>query len=119
MERHRLACHDECKTLTDGTEDSIDGDVNAEESDHSSQSSHENEQTDSDDSETENHTDGESSSDEESSIDENEDTIWEDLRDLSWTSKLLDTFEKKREELINEGMTANEAYQEAYRHILN
>jgi len=56
--------------------------------------------------------------DEESSSDEDEDTIWDDIRDLSWTSSLLHAHEEKREELIGEGMSAHEANQEAYRHVL-
>ena len=64
--------------------------------------------------------DGNSSSDSQNSIDdEDEDSsVWSSISDLSWTSELLPTFNEAKKEFKNQGMTPDEAHQEAYQHVL-
>ena len=64
--------------------------------------------------------DDNSSSDSQNSTDDedDDDSVWSGIRDLSWTSKLLSTFNEAKKEFQNEGMTVDEAHQEAYQHVL-
>ena len=64
--------------------------------------------------------DGDSSSDSQNSTDDDDedDNVWSSIRDLSWTTKLLSTFNEAKKEFQNQGMTADEAHQEANQHVL-
>ena len=59
-------------------------------------------------------------SDSQSSTDDvdEDDSIWSGVRYLSWTSKLLSTFNEAKKEFQNQGMTADDAHQEAYQCVL-
>lgn len=121
MERHRLANHRDQTTLSDDNETSMDDEVDESSLNQSGQSDDESstQSTDhSENSDTDSESDG-SLEDESGSEDDEEDTIWDDIRDLSWTSSLLHAHKEKKAKLINEGMAANEAQQEAYRHVLS
>ena len=51
--------------------------------------------------------------------DKNEDdSVWSSLRDLLWTCKSWSTFNDAKKEFQNQGMTADDAHQEAYQHVL-
>ena len=70
---------------------------------------------DGDDSDVDEDEDGDSSLDSQNNTDDEEgdDNVWSSIRDLSWTSKLLFTFNEAKKEFQNQGMTADEAHQEA------
>ena len=48
-----------------------------------------------------------------------DDSVWSCIRDLSWTSELMDTFDDKKAELVEGGMSASDAHQAAYRCVLS
>ena len=76
---------------------------------------------DGDDSEEdEDEDDNNSRSDSENSTDDedDDDSEWSGIRDLSWTSKLLSTFNEAKKEFHKQGMTADYAHQEAYQYVL-
>ena len=75
---------------------------------------------DGNDSDVDEDEDGDSSSDSQNSTDDEDedDNVWNSIRDLSWTSKLLSTFNEAKKGFQNQGMTADEAHQEAYQHVL-
>ena len=64
--------------------------------------------------------DDNSRSDSQSSTDDEDedDSVWSGIRDLSWTSKLLSTFNVAQKEFQNPGMTADDAHQETYQYVL-
>ena len=64
--------------------------------------------------------DDNSRSDSQSSTDDEDedDSVWSGIRDLSWTSKLLSTFNEAKKEFQNQGMMADDAHQEAYQYVL-
>ena len=73
-----------------------------------------------DDEEEDEDGDRDSSSDSQNSTDDEDedDSVWSSIRDLSWTSKLLSAFNEAKKEFQNQGMTADEAHQEAYQNFL-
>ena len=75
---------------------------------------------DDDDSDEDENDDDNSSSDSQSSTDDedDDDSVWSGIRDLSWTSELVDTFDDKKAELVEGGMSASDAHQAAYRCVL-
>ena len=75
---------------------------------------------DSDDDDEDEDDDNKSSSDSQNSTDDEDDndSVWSGIRDLSWTSKLLSTFNEAKKEFQDQGMTVDEAHQEAYQHVL-
>ena len=70
-----------------------------------------------DDSDDDAQEDENSSSDSQRCTDE-DDSVWSCKRDLSWTSELTDTFDDKKAELVERGMSASDAHQAAYRCVL-
>ena len=64
--------------------------------------------------------DDNSSSDSQISTDDedDDDSVWNGIRRLSWTSELGDTFDDKKAELVEGGMSASDAHQAAYRCVL-
>ena len=126
MERQRTVSHGDSNSEADsegsfdhGTEASDEHDSSdeqksiADEGDNGDDDGSADEEEDKDD-------DDNSSSDSQNSTDDedDEDSVWSGMRDLSWTSKLLSTFNEAMKEFQNQGMTADEAHQEAYQHVL-
>ena len=64
--------------------------------------------------------DDNSSSDSQISTDDedDDDSVWNGIRRLSWTSELGDTFDDKKAEFVEGGMSASDAHQAAYRCVL-
>ena len=133
MERHRAINHSDAfsedgSSVTEEYSDRSDHDTESSDENDSSveQKSTVNEgnnddDDDSDDEEDEDDGDDSSSGSQstESSTDEDEDdSVWSGIRDLSWTTELVDTFDDKQAELVEGGMLASDAHQAAYRCIL-
>ena len=65
-------------------------------------------------------TDDNISSDDQSSTDDEEedDSVWTSIRELPWTPKIDDTFDNKKTELVEGGMSTSDAHQIAYKCVL-
>ena len=122
MEHHRIVSHGDSNSEVD-SEESFDHCTEASDERDSSdeQESIADEGDNDDDSDKdEDEDDDDSSSDSQNSTDDedDEDSVWSGIRDLSWTSTLLSTFSEAKKEFQNQGMTADDAHQEAYQHVL-
>ena len=122
MERHRILSHGDSNSEAD-SEESFDHSTEASDEQESSEQdsiAHAGDNDDGDDSDRDEDDDGDSSSDSQNSTDDEDedDDVWSSIRDISWTSKLLSTFNEGKKEYQNQGMTANEDHQEAYQHVL-
>ena len=125
MERHRIVSHGDSNSEADSEESFDHGTEASDERDSSDEQesiADEGDKGDDDDSdgdEDEDEDDNSSSDSQNSTDDEDDDdSVWSGIRDLSWTSKLLSTFNEAKKEFQNEGMTVDEAHQEAYQHVL-
>ena len=119
MERHRVVSHGDSNSEADSEESFDHGTEASDEHDSSDEQESiavEGDNGDDDDSDDDDY----SSSDSQNSTDDEDDndSVWSGIRDLSWTSKLLSTFNEAKKEFQNQGMTADEAHQEAYQHVL-
>ena len=65
-------------------------------------------------------TDDYSISDDQSSTDDEEedDSVWTSIREQSWTPEIDDTFDNKKAELVEGGMSTSDAHQKAYKRVL-
>ena len=126
MERHRIVSHgdsnseaDSEKSFDHGTEASDEHDSSDEQESRADEGDN-GDGDDSDDDKEDEDDDDSSTSDSQNNTDDeaDEDSVWSGIRDLSWTSKLLSTFNEAKEEFQNQGMTADDAHQEAYQHVL-
>ena len=123
MERHRIVSHEDSNSEADSEESFDHGTVASDEHDSSDEQesiADEGDKGDDSDEDEGGDEDGDSSSDSQNSTDDDDDddNVWSSIRDLSWTTKLLSTFNETKKEFQNEGMTADEAHQEAYQHVL-
>ena len=125
MERHRIVSHGDSNSEADSEESFDHGTEASDERDSSDEQESiadegdKGDDDDSDDEEDEDEDDNSSSDSQNSTDDEgDDDSVWSGIRDLSWTSKLLSTFNEAKKEFQNEGMTVDEAHQEAYQHVL-
>ena len=121
MEGHRFVIHGDSNSEVD-TEESFDGSDHGtdgiDSSDEQESLADEGNNGDGEDGDNDEEDDGESSSDSQSSTDDEDDSIWNSIRDLSWTPKLLHTFDEAKNEFKNQGMGNSEAHQEAYQCVL-
>ena len=131
MERHMIVIHGDSNSEAD-TEESFDGTDHGQEASDQHDSSNEQEiitnegdnydddnGDDSDEGEDDGDDDNSSSYSRSSTADEDDDdSVWSGIRDLSWTSKLVDTFDDKKAELVEGGMSACDVHQAAYRCVL-
>ena len=122
-ERHRIVSHGDSNSEADFAESFDHGTEASDEHDSSDEQesiADEGNNDDGDDSAMDEDEDGDSSSDSQNSTDDEDedDNIWSRIRDRSWTSKLLSTFNEAKKEFQNQGMTASEAHQVAYQHVL-
>ena len=105
MERHRVVAHPCADSEEDSsvTEDPIE-DIDPGTEVYDSQRS----------------TNDNSSSDDQSSTDDEEedDSVWTSMRELSWTPEIDDTFDNKKGELVEGGMSTRDAHQIAYKCVL-
>ena len=125
MERHRIVSHGDANSEADSEESFDHGTEASDERDSSDEQESiadegdKGDDDDCDDDEDEDEDDNSSSDSQNSTDDEDDDdSVWSGIRDLSWTSKLLSTFNEAKKEFQNEGMTVDEAHQEAYQHVL-
>ena len=123
MERHRIISHGDSNSEADSKESFDHGTEASGEHDSSDEQesiADEGDNDDGDDSDVDEEEDGDSCSDSQNSTDDEDedDNVWSGIRDFSWTSKLLSTFNGAKKEFQNQGMTADEAHQEAYQHVL-
>ena len=126
MERHRTVSHGDSNSEADsegsfdyGTEASDEHDSSDEQESIADEGDNGDNDDSDDDDEDEDDDDNSSSDSQDSADDEDdEDSVWSGIRDLSWTSKLLSTFNEAKKEFQNQGMAADEAHQEAYQHVL-
>ena len=123
MERHRIVSHGDSNSEADSEESFDHGTEASDEHDSSDEQesiADDGDNDDGDDSDEDEDEDGDSSSDSQSSTDDEDedDSVWSSIRDLSWTSKLLSAFNEAKKEFQNQGMTADDAHQEAYQHVL-
>ena len=105
MERHRALAHpcgdsEEDSSVTEDPSEEIDPGTEVSDSQRS--------------------TDDNSSSDDQSSTDDEEedDSVWTSIRELSWTPEIDDTFDNKKADLVEGGMSTGDAHQIAYKRIL-
>ena len=105
MERHRAVAHpcadsEEDSSVTEDPIEDIDPGIDVSDS---QRSTHDN-----------------SSSDDQSSTDDEEedDSVWTSIRELSWTPEIDDTFDNKKAELVERGMSTGDAHQIAYKRVL-
>ena len=130
MEHHRIVIHGYSNSQAD-TEESFDRfDQGTEASDeHDSSNEQESiaeegdndddDDDDSDEDEDEGDDDNSNSDSQSSTADEDDDdSVWSGIRELSWMSELVDTFDGKKPELVEGGMSASDAHQAAYRCVL-
>ena len=116
MERHRIVSHGDSNNEADSEESFDHGTDASDERDSSDEQESiadegdkgDDDNSDGDEDEDE---DDNSSSDSQNSTDDedDDDSVWSGIRDLSWTSKLLSTFNEAKKEFQNEGMTVDEA----------
>ena len=123
MERHRIVSHGDSNCEEDSEESFDHGTEDSDEHDSSNEQesiADEWDNDDGDDSEEDEDEDGDSSSDNQNSTDDEDedDSVWSSIRDLSWTSKLLSTFNEAKKEFQNQGIMTDEAHQEAYQNVL-
>ena len=131
MEGHRFVIHGDSNSEadieesfdgsdhdTDGIDSSDEQESLAGEGDNDGDEDSDADEDDDGDDSSDSSTDGESSSDSQSSTDDEDDSIWNSIRDLSWTPKLLHTFDEAKNEFKNQGMGNSEAHQEAYQCVL-
>ena len=121
MERHRIVSHEDSNSEADSEESFDHGTAASDEHDSSDEQESMADEGDNDDDndEDKDEDDDNSRSDSQSSTDdEDEDSVWSGIRDLTWTSKLLSTFDEANKEFQNQGMTADDAHQETYQHVL-
>ena len=124
MERHRIVSPEDSNIEADSEESFDHGTEASDEHDSSDEQESiadegDKGDDDSDEDEDEDHDDNSSSDSQNGTDDEDDDdSVWSGIRDLSWTSKLLSTFNEAKKEFQNKGMTADEAHQEAYQHVL-
>ena len=123
MERHRIVSHGDSNSEADSEESFDHGTEASDEYDSSDEQesiADEGDNDDGNDSDEAEDQDGDSSSDSQNSTDDEDedDNVWSSIRELSWTSKLLSTFNEAKKEFENRGMTADEAHQEAYQQVL-
>ena len=104
MERHRVLAH----PCADSEEDSSVTEDPSEEIDPGTEVSDSQRSTD----------DNSSSDDQSSTDDEEEDSVWTSIRELSWTPEIDDTFDNKKADLVEGGMSTGDAHQIAYKRIL-
>ena len=126
MERHRIVSHGDSNSEADSKEsfdhgvEATDGIDSSDEQESMADEGDNNDDDDSNGDEEDEDDDDNSSSDSQNSTDDEDedDSVWCSIRDLSWTSELLSTFNEAKKEFQNQGMTPNEAHQEAYQHVL-
>ena len=121
MEGHRIVSHGDSNSEADSEESFDHGTEASDEHDSSDEQesiADEGDNDDGDDSDEDE--DGDSGSDSQNSTDDEDedDNVWSSIRDPSWTSKLLSAFNEAKKEFQNQGMTADDAHQEAYQHVL-
>ena len=118
MEHHRIVSHGDSNSEAD-SEESFDHGTEASD-EHESSDEQESYNDCSDDDKEDEDDDDNSISDSQNSTDDEDDkdSVWSGIRDLSWTSKLLSAFNEAKKEFQNQGMTADEAHQETYQHVL-
>ena len=121
MERHRIVSHGDSNSEVDSEETFEHGTEASDEHDSSDEQESISDEGDNDDDsdKDEDEDDDDSSSDSQNSTDDedDEDSVWSGMRDISWTSTLLSTFNEAKKEFQNQGMTADDAHQEAYQHM--
>ena len=126
MECHRIVSHGESnsegdteKSFDHGTEATAGVDSSNEQESMADEGDN-GDDDDSDDEDEDEDDDHNSSSDSQNSTDDEDedDSVWSSITDLSWTSKLLSTFNEAKKEFQSQGMTTDEAHQEAYQHVL-
>ena len=103
MERHRVLAH----PCADSEEDSSVTEDPSEEIDPGTEIS-----------DSQRSTDDNSSSDDQSNTDDEDDSVWTSIRELSWTPEIDDTFDNKKADLVEGGMSTGDAHQIAYKRIL-
>ena len=101
MERHRIVSHGDSNSEAD-SEESFDHGTEAsnkhDSSDEQESIADEGDNDDGDHSDLDEDEDGDSSSDSQNSTDDEDedDNVWSGIRDFSWTSKLLSTFNEAK-----------------------
>ena len=125
LERHRIVSHGDSNSEADSEESFEHGTEASDEHDSSDEQESiadegDNDDGDDSDEDEDEDEDGDSSSDSQNSTDDEDedDSVWSSIRDLSWTSKWLSAFNEAKKEFQNQGMTADDAHQEAYQHVL-
>ena len=122
MEHHRIVSHGDSNREADSEESFDHGTEASDEHDSSDEQESMVDEGDNDDDsdEDEDEDDVNSRSDSQSSTDDEDedDSVWSGIRDLSWTSKLLSIFNEAKKPFQIQGMTADDADQEAYQHVL-
>ena len=126
LERHRIVSHGDSNSEADSEESFDHGTEGSDEHDSSDEQESiadegdNSDDDDSDDDDKDEDDDDNSRSDNQSNTDDEDDndSVWSGIRDLSWTSKLLSTFNEAKKEFQNQGMMADEAHQEAYQLVL-
>ena len=124
MKRHRIVSHGDSNSEADSEESYDHGTETSDEHDSSDEQEIIADEGDNDDGndreEDEDEDDDNSSSDSQNSTydEDDDDSVWSGIRDLSWTSKLLSAFNEAKKEFQNQGMTADDAHQEAYQYVL-
>ena len=105
MERHRALAH----PCADNEEDSSVTEDPSEEIDPGTEVS-----------DSQRSTDDNSISDDQSSTDDEEedDSVWTSIWEQSWTPEIDDTFDNKKAELVERGMSTSDAHQIAYKRVL-
>ena len=101
MERHRILSHGDSNSDADSEESFDHGTEASDEHDSSDEQeiiADEGNNDDGDDSDVDEDEDGDSSSDSQNSTDDEDedDNVWSSIRDLSWTFKLLSTFNEAK-----------------------
>ena len=127
MERHRIVSHgasnseadseesfDHCREASDEHDSSDEQESIAEKRDNGDDDDNDDDEEEDEDDDDNSSSDSQNSTDEE----DDDDSVWSGIRNLSWTVKLLSTFNEAKKEFQNQGMTADEAHQEAYQHVL-
>ena len=106
MERHMMVVH----PFADSEEDSSTIEDLSEVIDHGAEVS-----------DSQRSSDDNSSSDDQSWTDDEEedDSVWTSIRELLWTQEIDDTFDNKKAELVEGGMSNDDAHQIAYKHALH
>ena len=125
LEHHRIVSHGDSNSEADSEESFDHGTEASDEHDSSDEQESiadegdNSDDDDSDDDDKDEDDDDNSRSESQSSTDDEDDnvSVWSGIRNLSWTSKLLSTFNEAKKEFQNQGMMADEAHQEAYQHV--